>query len=90
MKRNEIKRAIAAMLAALAMAACQRAAQDATKTTNDNFWVELLFENDGVKVYRFWDGRYIYYVDARGRTAWDETHVAGKAIYVEHREVETR
>lgn len=40
-------------------------------TTNAAIKVELLFENDGVKVYRFKDcGRYIYFTDARGAASW--------------------
>lgn len=35
-----------------------------------NYKVELLFENDGCKVYRFYDGRYIYYTDCSGKTSY--------------------
>ena len=50
-----------------------KSAQADTKTSNTNFDVELLFVNDGVKVYRFYDaGRYRYYTDARGSVQWSE------------------
>ena len=56
-------------------------------TTNAAIEVELLFENDGVKVYRFSDcGRYIYYTDARGSTSWSV--YKGKAG-TDHHKVET-
>ncbi len=58
-------------LALLALTGCVKSAESTSQTTNDHFQVEMLFENDGVKVYRFDDvGRYVYYVDARGNTQW--------------------
>ncbi len=65
---------------ALIFSGCSRtpdvvAVQD---TNNPGIKVELLFEKDGIKVYRFYDGyRLVYYTDARGNTAWEEQH--GKA-----------
>jgi hypothetical protein len=61
-----------------AFAACEKAPVSSSKTDNPEITVELLFENDGVKVYRFHDqGRAIYYTDARGKTAWSVSQ--GKA-----------
>lgn len=37
-------------------------------TTNQAIKVELLFEKDGCKVYRFNDGNDHYYTDCRGQT----------------------
>lgn len=40
--------------------------------------IELLFENDGCKVYRFYDnGRGIYYSDCRGNIKYE--HSSGKS-----------
>lgn len=42
-------------------------------TNNHNFNVELLFEIDGCKVYRFDDGGYKYFTTCKGSVSWDET-----------------
>lgn len=58
----------------LLLVGCQKRAQSKEKTSNEHFKIELLFEHDGVKVYRFGDaGRSVYYTDARGQTAWIES-----------------
>lgn len=57
---------------------CQGDAQETRATTNSEFHVQLLFEHDGCKVYRFYDGRFIYYTDCRGKTEWSTTHTNGK------------
>jgi hypothetical protein len=57
--------------ALLALGACSKDPISKAGTNNPEITVELLFEKDGVKVYRFTDsGRSIYYTDARGRTDW--------------------
>jgi hypothetical protein len=44
-----------------ALVACQKDSVSSSKTDNPEITVELLFENDGVKVYRFHDqARAIY------------------------------
>ena len=45
-----------------------------TYTNNNEIHVELLFEHDGCKVYRFYDGGYKYYTDCRGSVQWTEQH----------------
>lgn len=57
----------------LLFAGCQKSGERKEKTSNEQFKVTLLFEHDGVKVYRFYDGRDVYYTDARGQTAWTES-----------------
>lgn len=48
---------------------CAKPAEVRTASSNSWFQVELLFEHDGVKVYRFYDQmQYHYYADARGKT----------------------
>lgn len=43
------------------------------KSSNPSFEVEFLFEKDGVKVYRFYDGgRPIYYINSQGSIQWTE------------------
>jgi tRNA(His) 5'-end guanylyltransferase len=51
-----------AMLLLLLTGCDQRKAQSVGETTNKDYTAELLFEHDGVKVYRFADaGEWIYY-----------------------------
>jgi hypothetical protein len=38
------------------------------QTSNGDFEVEYLFEKDGVKVYRFWDGGSVHYFTNKGET----------------------
>jgi len=45
-----------------------------SKTNNNEMQVELLFEHDGCRVYRFYDGSYKYYTDCRGSVQWTEQH----------------
>lgn len=57
-----------------------------SETEVNHIKVQLLFENDGIKMYRFTDGsRTIYYSDARGLTSWEER--SGKSTI--RRQVET-
>ena len=48
--------------------------------TKGDFQVELLFEKDGLKVYRFYDGRYHYFT-SKGETM--TTQSSGKDEYEE-------
>lgn len=67
-----MKTLLFACLAALALVSCDQPAVSTTSTNNTSVKVDLLFENDGVKVYRFVDGgRNIYYTDARGRVEYN-------------------
>jgi hypothetical protein len=48
---------------------------------DDKFQVEYLFEKDGVKVYRFYDGGYSHYFTTGGETTtWQQS---GKTSYEE-------
>lgn len=73
----------------LALGGCLKAPVAMTGTTNPKMPVDLLFEHDGIKVYRFEDGgRAIYFTDARGATDWNVTH-SSKSSYTTHERVET-
>ena len=55
------------------LGSCTKDPVATSSTNNPDVQVSLLFEHDGVKVYRFYDdGSYIYYTDARGSTMWRE------------------
>ena len=43
-----------------------------------DYSVKFLFECDGVKVYRFYDGKYIYFTNANGVTQYQYTTKSGK------------
>ncbi len=47
---------------------CTRPALETVNSSNPNIELELIFEKDGCKMYRFYEGnRYIYWVDCRGQ-----------------------
>jgi hypothetical protein len=54
------------ILCILALAACNKPYQECRNTTNDNFQVELLFEVDGIRMYRFKDRFEYKYFASRG------------------------
>lgn len=57
------------LLSLLFLSACGEEAVSTSSTNNPKVPVQLLFENDGCKVYRFKDGiRHHYYSDCRGQT----------------------
>lgn len=64
------------------IASCKKEALE--KTKEENFEVEFLFEKDGCKVYRFYDGRYIYYSDCRGKIDYSYTQNNGKSSTTKH------
>jgi len=47
--------------------------------------VKFLFECGGVKVYRFYDGKYIYFTNANGMTKYQYTTRTGKFSNKTHR-----
>lgn len=54
---------------------CENTAKQQVEVNNSNFNVELLFEVDGVKVYRFKDAGYNrYFTTPSGTVSWDEKH----------------
>jgi len=58
--------------------------QSVHATSNPKVPVELLFEIDGCKVYRFNDEGTKYFCNCSGSVEWTEAHRSGKAtIYME-------
>jgi len=71
------------ILTTVFLLSCKNDAQETTK--QGNFNVELLFEKDGCKVYRFMDGvRYIYWSNCNGGMQSDVYKSTGKSVYIEH------
>lgn len=63
----------------LVLFGCIKESQSKSTPSNTAFEIELLFEHDGCKVYRFYDGRYVYYTDCRGTT--QQEYKSGKSTY---------
>lgn len=60
------------LVSSLMLTACEKAGTPLqTNGAKHEFDVQLLFEVDGVKVYRFFDlGEYIYFTNANGKTSY--------------------
>jgi hypothetical protein len=79
-KNKDMKKAL--IIITLLFIGCAKDAKKTVETTNANFKVELLFENDGCKVYRFEDdGHYVYYTDCRGKVESVYQQNTGKMSY---------
>lgn len=64
--------------ACLSLLGCERPALEKKSTNNVNFNVELLFEHEGCRVYRFSDGDTKYFVNCQGKVMWNETYQDGQ------------
>lgn len=54
---------------------------EVSQKETDSYEVRLLFEVDGVKVYRFYDdGHYIYFTNTSGQVKYEYTQMAGKTV----------
>lgn len=64
------------------LSACKGSAQDEYATGNPHFHVELLFEHEGCRVYRFYDYSsaryYAHCVGGNSVTEWNEPRSTGK------------
>lgn len=59
----------------LTICSCSTPGKETMSTNNPNFNVELLFEHDGCKVYRFSDaGRSRYFSNCQGSISWTDKH----------------
>ena len=59
------------------------------QTKNVNFKVDFLFEHDGCKVYRFTDGRDVYFTNCNGRVDWQTSSRNGKHTTYQNHQVLT-
>lgn len=65
----------------LILCGCANDPVSTTSTNNKDIQLELLFEYDGVKIYRFYDnGSFIYYADARGRVSKGTAHAGVNTV----------
>ena len=75
-----MKKTFIAICIALTVTACKHKAQSVTREGID-FKVEFLFEKDGVKMYRFYDGGLYHYFTTTGETITEQS--TGKTSYEE-------
>lgn len=78
----------------VALCGCAKTPVAVDKTTNSEINVELLFEHDGCKIYRFTDhGDPVYYTKCQGQdssqASWNKTVLAGKVLVISHKQVPT-
>ena len=74
--------AFASVLLAVVITGCYSQAQQKEQTTNSEFKLELLFEKNGCKIYRFLDGgRAVYWTDCRGKIESIYTTSSGKTSH---------
>jgi len=77
---NRLNATFASVLLAVVLTGCYKEAQKKEQTTNSEFNLELLFEKDGCKIYRFLDGgRAVYWTDCRGKVESVYTQLSGKS-----------
>ena len=68
-----MKKIISALIILVAFSGCYEKSISSTKE-GKGVEVELLFEKDGIKVYRFMDGGHCHYFTDRGETMTTQSH----------------
>ena len=72
---RKISMVIITLLSVFFLSSCEKEAKEKVATNNALFNVELLFEVDGCKGYRFQDGgRSRYFSTCQGSVSWNENH----------------
>jgi surface polysaccharide O-acyltransferase-like enzyme len=56
------------LLISITFVSCYGDGIEKLKTNNDDYSVTYLFEKDGIKVYRFYDGLHYHYFTSQGET----------------------
>ena len=73
-----MKKIIGLLLISITFISCVGDGIEKSKTNNDDYEVTYLFEKDGVKMYRFYDGMHYHYFTSRGETITTQTSGSGK------------
>jgi hypothetical protein len=63
-----MKKLILLLTVILFFTSCRKDGIESQSTNNDEFQVTYLFEKDGIKVYRFYDGMEHHYFTSKGET----------------------
>lgn len=59
---------------------CAKTPQSVEQSSNSEIQIQLLFEKDGCKVYRFYDcGHAVYFTDCRGKVEYEYYQSNGKS-----------
>lgn len=77
-------------LLALSLTGCENEDKNLTLEENSikKYTPELLFEYEGIKVYKFHDGlRTVYFTNTQGQVQWKTTELKGKVISSEYHQV---
>ena len=77
-KNIHMKKIIGLLLISITLVSCYGDGIEKTKTNNDDYDVTYLFEKDGIKVYRFYDGLNYHYFTSRGETITTQTSGSNK------------
>lgn len=72
-----------------ALFSCKGDAESVIQSGNSDFKIEFLFEHDGCKIYRFYDGKYIYWTDCKGKMEQNFNESSGKTTHNVHIQNET-
>jgi hypothetical protein len=70
------------LLISITFVSCYGDGIEKLKTNNDDYSVTYLFEKDGIKVYRFYDGTQFHYFTSQGEIM--TTQQSGKTDYQEN------
>ena len=73
-----MKKTIGLLLISILLVSCYGDGIEKSKTNNDDYEVTYLFEKDGVKMYRFYDGMHYHYFTSGGETITTQTSGSGK------------
>jgi hypothetical protein len=73
-----MKKIIGLLLISITFISCVGDGIEKSKTNNDDYEVTYLFEKDGVKMYRFYDGMHYHYFTSGGETITTQTSGSGK------------
>ena len=73
-----MKKIIGLLLISITFISCVGDGIEKSKTNNDDYEVTYLFEKDGVKMYRFYDGMHYHYFTSVGETITTQTSGSGK------------
>ena len=66
------------------IAGCRHEAQESIPLNNSEIKLELLFEHDGCKIYRFIDGNAVYWTDCSGQVKSEYRTRSGKNTTIHH------
>jgi len=80
-----MKKILFTLSIALLLSSCLKEAQH-TEFKPNGFQVQLLFEHDGIKMYRFYDGGETHYFTDKGKTISQKIHRDGKGNTYIHTE----